>query len=174
MSLGPTNNVSANRLSQTLRTQQMQETSRVEAQQPTTPSTELHGDAPVTPAVDPAIQAGAREATKGAEDAIRSRLEQIMEGPAGGPAPRRGLGASPLEGEQFVNRRTGKGRRTAANDTGVERPQLARQATDVQTSELPGSFEMAGKRTTSGTRLGSNETAPLPGLPGGEPPTGIA
>lgn len=176
MSLGPTTSVSSNRLSQSLRTP-LEETRKTEAQAPVTPSTATAGTegAPFTPAVDPAIQVGAREATKGAEDAIRSRLDQIMEGPAGGAAPRRGLGGNSLEGEQFVNKRTGRGRRTAGVETGVQQ-QLARAASDAPTpaTTLQDPFEMAGKRTTSGTRMGSIDTDGIPGLPGGKPPTGFA
>lgn len=161
MSLGPvSNNTSTSRLNQT---QRLQETQKSEAPAASTPATAAEGIERT--AVDPSIQAGAREATKGIEDAIKGRLEQATDGAAGGSAPRRGLNS--LEGEQFVGRRTGKGRRTAAAETGVDKPQLARASGDAPSVQEQ-SIQLAGKRTTSGTRVGHNdseETPPLPGMP---------
>lgn len=166
MSLGPVNST-ANRLSQLRAT----ETQRPEAATATPASTTTSAAETERVPVDPAIQSGAREAQRGVEDAIKGRLEQIMEGSTGGNAPRRGLGgSSPLEGEQFVNKRTGRGRRTATNEQGAAQgPMLSRANGQTGTSEVQNateqSFELAGKRTGSGTRIGLGDATPLPGMP---------
>ena len=93
-----------------------------------------------------------------------------MEGGSTGSAPRRGLGGPSLEGEQFVNKRTGKGRRTAMNDDGADKSQMLARAdgqtgtSDVQ-SAAEQSIQLAGKRTGSGTRIGLGDDAPIPGMP---------
>jgi hypothetical protein len=167
MSLGPVN-TNANRLSQLRATEiQRTESPTTTPASTTTPAAEVER-APV----DPTIQSGARETQRGVEDAIRGRLEQIMEGaPGGAGAPRRGLGGSnPLDGEQFVNKRTGRGRRTAANEEGVDRSQmLARAEGHPAASEAQRAaeqnIELAGRRTGSGTRIGLGDETPIPGMP---------
>jgi len=167
MSLGPVNNNSiANRLSQLRQTEiQRTETTSSPTATTTTPAAEIERGA-----VDPTIQSGARETQRGIEDAIKGRLEQIMESGSTGSAPRRGLGGPSLEGEQFVNKRTGKGRRTAMNDDGADKSQMLARAdgqtgtSDVQ-SAAEQSIQLAGKRTGSGTRIGLGDDAPIPGMP---------
>jgi len=172
MSLGPTNNASSanqTRLTQTLRTQ-MEQTERLDRSKPadvqTLPSEQMEAQR-VT--ASPEAQAESRATAKGSEDAIKARLQQTQEAPTSTDAPKRGLGngGSDLDGQLFVGKRSGKGRRTAMNE-GTEKPStmLARTgdtpATDA-TGESP--ILMAGKRTGRGTRVGTNDTPPLPGSP---------
>jgi hypothetical protein len=168
MTLGPVNN-NSNRLSQ-LRQTEIQRTEAQTSTSATTPSATTPAAEIERAPVDPTIQSGARETQRGVEDAIKGRLEQIMEGTTGGSAPRRGLGGGSLEGEQFVNKRTGRGRRTAQNDDGADKSQmLARADGQTGTSEVQNaaeqSIQLAGKRTGSGTRIGLGDDTPIPGMP---------
>jgi hypothetical protein len=176
MSLGPTDtaaNALHNRLSQTQRTQ-LEQTERTERAQPAAaqalPSEQVEAQR-VT--ASPEAQAESRAAARGSEDAIRARLQQTQEAPTSTDAPRRGLGGgSDLDGMQLVNKRSGKGRRTAMNDEGgIERPSTATASrgesanTPNAPSAIEDSFQLAGKRSGKGTRVGNNDTLPVPGTP---------
>ena len=163
MSLGPVNST-ASRLAQTRQTG----IERAEPTSPTTTQTTAPVAEPERSTVDPAIQSGARETQRGVEDAIKSRLEQTLDGGSTG-TPRRGLGGGSLEGEQLVNKRTGRVRRTAMGEDGADKRPLARASGQPAQSEVQGAaeraFDLAGKRTSSGTRVGLGDDTPIPGTP---------
>ena len=152
----------------------MEQTERAERAQPAAaqalPSEQVEAQR-VT--ASPEAQAESRAAARGSEDAIRARLQQTQEAPTSTDAPRRGLGGgSDLDGMQLVNKRSGKGRRTAMNDEGgIEKPSTATASRGESTtapsapSAIEDSFQLAGKRSGKGTRVGTNDTPALPGTP---------
>jgi hypothetical protein len=171
MSLGPTNNASSanqTRLTQTLRTQ-MEQTERLDRSKPADaqalPSEQMDAQR-VT--ASPEAQAESRAGAKGTEDAIKARLQQTQDAPTSTDAPKRGLGngGSDLDGQLFVNKRSGKGRRTAMNE-GSETPsaKMANRSGDTPATDTVGESPilMAGKRTGRGTRVGTADTPPMPG-----------
>jgi len=180
MSLGPTNNIS--------RQSSVSQTRAVETAAPAAPTTapaEVAAEAEaqrVAPDAD--IQAGARLASRGAEEAVRARLQtEAPAAPASTDAPRRGLG---LEGQEFAGKRSASGRRTAENTAapapGAPSVQMASLPADgglgTSSAAAPSAenapFE-AGKRSTKGRRVGEAEVqerpmlANTPGAPDAEP-----
>ena len=162
MSLGPTNNIS--------RQSPASQARAAEAAVPAAPTAVAAGDVEAQrTAPDADIQAGARLATRGAEESVRARIQaDSPAAPATTDAPRRGLGTadsgikanpnqqlaardlSPDGGDSRIDhddtlnagKRSGKGRHRL-NDAETETPTFA---------DTPA---IAGKRTASGTRVGN-------------------
>jgi len=181
MSLGPTNNIS--------RQSSIQQTRAIEQQAPTAPAAATP-DVAAEPeaqriAPDAATQAGARVASRGAEEAVRARVQaDPAAAPASTDAPRRGLG---IDGQEFAGKRSASGRRTAEN-TAAPAPGAPAQlmaalppngGLDSPSAAAPSAenspFE-AGKRSTRGRRVGEAEVQdrPMlantaPGAPDAEP-----
>jgi hypothetical protein len=159
MSLGPTTN-NTSRVDQNRRIQEMRtETQRAKPE----PTAALPSEQAQTQRVDasPELQEATRAAVKGQEDAVRA---QMLTNPEASPssskdAPRRGL-----EGQEFVGKRSGKGRRTAEVQS-EERMMMASlppadqiMGTGPSAPTADGLQEEAGKRSGRGTRVGEVDT----------------
>ncbi len=160
MSLGPTNN-NTSRVDQNRR---VQEQMRVETQRAKPEAAQaLPSEQAQTQRVEasPETQEATRAAVKGQEDAVRANMLATPEASTSSSkdAPRRGL-----EGQEFVGKRSGKGRRTAEVQS-EERMQLASLPPADQvmgaSNSAPSSDHLqdeAGKRSGRGTRTGELNT----------------
>jgi hypothetical protein len=164
MSLGPTTNKPTSTVDQNRRVQEQMraETQRAKPE----PAAALPAEQAQIQRVDatPELQEATRATVKGQEDAVRARIQATPEASSTNPAdaPRRGL-----EGQEFVGKRSGKGRRTAAAEVPEEaRMQLASLPPADQVMGTTGTGQPAGetlqdeagKRSGRGTRVGELNT----------------